>query len=330
MTRIGLGISNCRPARDVIAQVRAADELGAEIAFIAEDVNCRDSFELCALAAMQTGSIRLATGVVNPFTRNPTSLAMAITTLDEISAGRAVLGIGTSSPSLIQTQMGIPLGKPLEVMREATELVRALLSGESVTYAGRRFTYRNARLAIRPIQPRIPIFFAAMGPNMLQLAGSLADGVLLNVGASTEYVRWAVQQVRNGAEHAGRGSHEITIAAWLTAYITRDGETGLQRAREWLATMLSIPRQGELLLEHGGGDLSILPAIRAAVQAYPHAGDRTVAASHVPVDMAQKMALVGTPDQVRDRLEEYRSAGVELPVLGPSALRALHAGPSSD
>lgn len=329
VTRIGLGISNCRPASDVVAQVKFAEDLGAEVAFIAEDVNCRDSFELCAVAAMETRVIRLATGVVNPFTRNPTSLAMAIATLDELSEGRAVLGMGISSPSLIHTQMGIQMGKPLEVMREATEIVRALLSGETVTRAGRHFVYCDAVLSVRPVQARIPVFFAAMGPQMLRLAGKTADGVLLNVGASTDYVRWAVQQVRSGAESSGREPGDITIAAWLTAYVTPDREAGVQRAREWLAAMFSIPRQGELLLEHGGGDVSILPAIRAAVQAYPHAGDRAAAARHVPVDMAEKMTLVGTPDEVRDRLQEYRAAGVDLPVLGPAALSALYPSPSS-
>ena len=99
------------------------------------------------------------------------------------------------------------------------------------------------------MQQRIPIFFAAMGPQMLRLVGSAADGVLLNVGASVEYVRWAVNQIQAGAEAAGRTRGDVTVAAWITAYVTDDYAVGLQRAREWLATMLSIPRQGELLLE---------------------------------------------------------------------------------
>ena len=109
--RFGLGISNCRRARGVVSAVQEAEQYGAEIAFIAEDVNCRDAFELGALSATATDHIRIATGVVNPYTRNPTSLAMAVATLDEISEGRAVLGLGTSSPSLIEEQMGIPVGK---------------------------------------------------------------------------------------------------------------------------------------------------------------------------------------------------------------------------
>lgn len=321
--RYGLGISNCRKVRDVVESVRVAEELGAEIAFVAEDINCRDAFELCALGAAQTERIRVATGVVNPYTRNPTSLAMAIATLDEVSAGRATLGLGTSSPSLIETQMGIPVDRPVRVMREATEIVRRLLAGETVSHRGERFVYTDARLDVRPMQAAVPIFFAAMGPLTLRLAGRIADGVLLNVGASTEYVRWAVDRVQEGARLAERRPQDVTIAAWLTAYVTEDLESGLQRARRWLATVLSIPRQGEILLEQSGLDLSILAAIRAEVGAYPHQGDAAAAAAHVPPEVAERLTLVGPPDRIRERVDEYRAAGVDVPVFGLSTLRAL-------
>jgi 5,10-methylenetetrahydromethanopterin reductase len=321
--RWGLGISNCRAAAGVVRAVADAEARGADIAFVAEDINCRDSFALCTLAASATGRIRLATGVVNPYTRNPTSLAMAIATLDEVSSGRAVLGIGTSSPSLIEQQMGIPVGRAIGVMKEAVTIVRALLAGDTVTYAGQRFVYQNAHLDVHPVQDRVPIIFAAMGPQMLQLAGRLADGVLLNVGASTGYVRWAVSQIADGARSAGRDPGEITIAAWLTAYVTDEYENGLQRAREWLATMLSIPAQGELLLERSGLDTSILPSIREHVTAYPHGGDPQRGAEFVPAEVAEQLALIGPIDHVRKRVQAYREAGVDVPVLGPAALRAL-------
>jgi 5,10-methylenetetrahydromethanopterin reductase len=321
--RLGLGISNCRPAKDVVVGVQEAEELGAEVAFIAEDINCRDAFQLAALCAGRTERIRLSTGVVNPYTRNPTSLAMALATLDEVSDGRAQLGIGTSSPSLIKTQMGIEGGKPIVVMREATAIVRALLAGEEVSVVGERFVYASARLGVTPVQTRVPIFFAAMGPQMLRLAGAVADGVLLNVGASVEYVQWAVGQIHAGVEAAGRDASDVTVAAWLTVYVTDEYESGLQKARTWLATMLSVPRQGELLLEKTGLDTSILPAIRALVNAYPHAGDREAAGRLVAPEVAERLTIIGSEAQARERLAQYRAAGVQLPVMGIGALRPL-------
>lgn len=324
--RFGLGVTNCRTAQNVVDAVAEAERLGAEIAFIAEDINCRDAFQLASLSARATSRIRLSTGVVNPFTRNPTSLAMAVATLDEVSNGRAVLGLGTSSPSLIEGQMGIPAAGSLSVMQEATEIVRGLLGGEEVSYPGRHFTYRSARLEVPTVQGRIPVFFAAMGPKMLQLTGRLADGVLLNVGASTDYVRWAVEHIEMGVREAGRDSSDVTIAAWLTAYVTDDYAEGMRNAKEWLAGMLSIPRQGELLLQQAGFDTAILTGIRSHHSAYPHTGDKAAAASLIPDEVAESLALIGTANRVRERITEYRAAGVEIPVLGIGSLRSLHAG----
>ena len=321
--RFGLGITNCRAHADVLAGVELAEQLGAEIAFIAEDINCRDAFQLCALAASRTTRIRLSTGVTNPYTRTPTSLAMSLATLDEVSAGRAALGLGTGSPTLIEEQMGIPHAKPVRLMQETTQVVRALLTGDPVAFDGEILRYRDARLEVRPVQDRIPIFFAAMGPQVLEMAGQVADGVLLNVGASTEYVRWAIERVRAGERAAGRDPGHVTIAAWLTVYLTDDYADGLERARRWLATMLSIPRQGELLLEHAQLDMSILPGIRKHVSGYPHRGDPRAAARFVPVEVAEKLTVIGDATRARSRLEEYRDAGVELPVLPITAIRAL-------
>ncbi len=323
VSRYGLGVTNCRPPEDVVATITSAEQLGAEIAFVAEDINCRDAFELLAVASQHTDRIRLATGVVNPYTRNPTSLAMAAATLDELSHGRAVLGLGTSSPSLISDQMGIARGNTVGVMRESTEIVRSLLAGETVSYRGKRFVYTLAQLEVRPVQHRVPIFFAAMGPKMLRLAGTLADGVLLNVGASVEYVRWAVSEIQAGASEVGRDHGEVTIATWLSVYLGDDEAAGLERARRWLATMLSIPQQGELLLQHGGFDTSILPAIRRHVGGYPQQGSPEVAARFVPEDLARQLAVVGTRAQVLSRLAEYRQAGVQIPVLAGRILSAL-------
>ncbi|GAC1512062.1 MAG: 5,10-methylenetetrahydromethanopterin reductase [Chloroflexota bacterium] len=319
----GLGVSNCRTAEKVLAAVQEAESCGASMAFIAEDVNCRDAFQLCALAAQRTRSIRLSPGVVNPFTRNPTCLAMAAATLDETSGGRAGLGLGTGSQALIEGQMGIAHGGSVQLMRETTEIVRALLGRETVDYHGERLRYAGARLEIEPSGADVPIYFAAMGPRMLHLAGQLADGVLLNVGASTGYVRWAVDQVRSGAVAAGRNPDSVTIAAWLSVYLVDSYDDGLEKARGWLATMLSIPRQGELLLQHAGLDTSILPAIRARVRAYPHGGDASEAARYVPPHVAEQLAIIGTPEQVLVRVEQYRMAGVDLPIVPITAVRAL-------
>ncbi|HZS94139.1 MAG TPA: LLM class flavin-dependent oxidoreductase [Chloroflexota bacterium] len=320
---IGLGINNCRTVADVVDQVAEADRLGAEIAFISEDVNCRDAFQLAALAAVRTDKIRLATGVVNPYTRNPTALAMSIATLDEISQGRAVLGLGSSSPSLVRDQMGLVHAGSVVRMRETVEIVSRLLAGEEVSFGGKHFRYASAKLEVPTVQGKIPIYLAAMGPAMLRLAGMMADGALLNVGASLEYTQWAVAVIRAGEAEAGRPPGSVRVAAWLAVYLNPDRRVALARARSLLATMLSIPGQGELLLERSGEPIDLLGEIRRRYQAYPHRGNLEAAAELIPDDLAERLTFIGDRAAVRKKMEQYRAAGIDVPVVGPAALRYL-------
>lgn len=320
--RLGVGVSNCHPLANVLETIADAERLGAESVFVAEDIGCRDSFAICTLAAQTTSSIHLAVGVANPYTRSPMSLAMAAATLDEASNGRAILGLGSSSPEMLD-QLGLAQQRSLRAMREASEVVRALLTGESVTHEGAIFQYRDSVLAARAVQPRLPIYFAAMGPQMLRLAGRIADGVILNVGASPAYVRWAVSQVAGGVVDAERSLSDVTIAAWMSVYRTdRDGQSQ-ERARQWLARVLSIPRQGELLLQQVAHPEGMLDDIRGHVTGYPHAGEARTAARYVPDELLQDMVVVGDAPYVRGRIEEYRRAGVDLPIVPLSIMRDL-------
>ena len=321
--RFGLGVSNCRAGQSVVDAVVEAEQLGAEVAFVAEDIGFRDAFALLSLAAGRTETIRLFTGVVNPFTRTPISLAMGAATVNELSGGRAGVGLGASSAALVTDRLGLEHVRPVRVMREATEALRLLWTNDPVTYAGEVFRLSDALLEVPVPGAQIPVFYAAMGQQMLRLAGGLADGVLLNVGASVEYVRWAVAQIAAGAESVNRDPREVTVAAWHTAYVGANEEAALTRARRWLAGTLSIPGQGELLLEHTGLSTEILTPIRELVSAYPHSGDPNRAAAHVPEEVARRLTLIGAPDAVAARIAEYRDAGVDVPVLAIGALRAL-------
>lgn len=320
--RLAVGVSNCRPLANVLETIADAEQLGADCVFVAEDIGCRDSFALCTLAAQTTSTIKLAVGVANPYTRSPMSLAMAAATLDEASDGRAVLGLGSSSPDMLH-QMGLAQQKPLRVMREAVEVVRALLTGESVTHNGEIFRYRDSVLGARPVQPRVPIYFAAMGPQILRLAGRIADGVILNVGASPAYVRWAVSQVTAGVVDAERSLSDVTIAAWMSVYRTDRDDQSQERARQWLARVLSIPRQGELLLQQSPYRRGMLDDIRNHVTGYPHSGDARAAARYVSDELLQDMVVLGDAPHVRGRIEEYRRAGVDLPIVPLSTMSDL-------
>lgn len=324
--QLALGITNCRRAVQVVERIVEAERSNIPMAFIAEDIGCADAFQMAAVSAIQTTTIRLAIGVTNPYSRSPMSLAMSIATLDELSHGRAVLGLGSSSPEVISGQLGIAYHKPVAFMREAIDVVRALLAGRplgpAVTFEGRYFRLSEAGLGIQH-SARIPLYLAAMGPLMLTLAGSRADGVLLNVGTTPAYIGWARDRIIRGAESANRSMQDIGIAVWVPVYIGDDLESSLARARRWAASMLSIPRQGELILEHAGLPAACLPRIRAYYGAYPHRGDLERAAREVPDEIVWTLAVIGKPDDVCRRLVTYIEAGADTLIVAATALFQL-------
>ncbi len=302
LSRLALGISNCRPADRVVEAIVAAERLGVRAAFIAEDVGCRDAFQLAALVAGATSRIRLTVGVATPYLRSPDVLARAAATLEEIAPGRFTLGLGSSSRDIIEGQLGIDYDRPLVVMHSAILAMRGELS----------------KVGARP-----RVILAAMGPRMLRLAGEVADGVLLNTGTTPDYVRWARARVAEGCHRAGRDRLPLGLAVWIPAYTGDDLKAAFGRAGRWAATMLSVPDQGELLLEHAGLDGGFLPELRTVCRAYPVRGDVDRGAALVPESVVRRLALIGSPDEIGARLAEYFAAGVDTAILAPGPLRAL-------
>jgi 5,10-methylenetetrahydromethanopterin reductase len=238
---------------------------------------------------------------------------MASATLDRICGGRFLLGLGRSERAVIQERMGIPYGLPRATLEEAVGMIRALLAGERVNTTAGRLTLHDARLAITPIQPALPIYVAAIGPKALRLAGAVADGVLLNAYVPPGYVRYAVQEVRDAARAAGRDPQAIDIACMLIVRLTNDLGQMLPSLKQRLVRLLEEPYVGEILLDKGGFDPAILETLRTAAAQ----GRQAEAASLVSEAMVEAFYLAGTASQCRARLAEYRAAGVDLPLLLP-------------
>jgi 5,10-methylenetetrahydromethanopterin reductase len=288
----------------VVKEILAAELLEVRESFIAEDVGCRDAFQLAAVAAGPTSTIRLTIGVTNPYTRTPSALALSYLTLSELASGRARLGLGSSSREIIEGQLGITYGRPIEVLAQAIERIRA----ELLEAAAER---------------TMPLLLAAMGPRMLRLAGAVADSVLLNTGVGPKYLRWAVSEVRSAALEVRRNPADVGVAVWIPVYLGEDRVAALGRARRWAAGMLSIPDQGELLLEKAGLNASIAADVRRHYRAYPHAGDIDRAALEVPHDVVTTLAVVGDVDSAIQRLEDYVKAGADTLIVAPESLRQI-------
>lgn len=296
---------------------RIAEELGYDSLWVTERYFHEETFSLLGFLAAATERLRLGVGVVNPYTRHPALLAMGAATLDRLSGGRLMLGLGRSERFVIQDRMGIPYTRPRGTLEAAVTHLRALLAGERVdTTAGDRTAHvhlHNVGLALHPIQRPLPIYVAAIGPKALQLAGRVADGVVLNAYVPTAYVRYAVAEIRAAAQAAGRDPHAIDIACMLVVRLTDDPSGMWMGLKERLVRLLAEADVGEILLEQGGFDPGMLPTLRQRAAAQGEAA----AVDLISDAMVQAFYLVGPADQCRARIADYQEAGVDQALLLP-------------
>lgn len=304
---------------------RVAEEAGFDSLWVTERYFHEETFSLLGFLAAATHRIRLGLGVTNPYTRNPALMGMSAATLDRISGGRFLLGLGRSDKWMIEGRMGMPYERPLDHMKETVARLRQLLAGERVSTAGVYWDLKAVRLAVTPVQESLPIYLAAIGPKALRLAGAVADGVLLNAYVPTSYVRYAVQEIAAAAREAGRDPASIDIACMLIVRLTDDPARMMPALKERMVRLLAEPFVGEVLLERGGFDPGILPSLRATAESK---GEKA-AVDLITDAMVEAFYLLGDAPECRRRIDEYREAGVDNPLLLPrledyeSAVEAL-------
>lgn len=262
-----------------------------------------EAFSLLTAAGAAAPSLDLGTGVLALQLRSPTLTAMAAATLQALHPDRDVLlGIGISSPVVTSKWHGTPYGdRPLARVREFVELTRQCLTGESVSFAGDFYEVSRFRLGVKLGERKPRIVVGALNPQMLALAGEIADGVLLNY-LPASHVPWSVEQVRRGGD--------ATIYAYVHAGVC-DRADGIDLARRDLFSYAVVDAYAANFERAGYGDA--VEEIRAR-----HGdGDRDGALAAVSDRMVDEIDVMGDADQVRATIRAYRDAGVEVPVLMP-------------
>ena len=286
----------------MVELARRAETLGYESIWLAETRFTRDAIVAASAVAAATTMVRVGTAVVNPFTRASVLTAITFASLDELARGRVVAGIGCGSPAVLAKQ-GIAWTEPLAKLRAMVETMRALLAGDAHS--------AGARLDFAPTRPRVPIYFGVTGPRALELAGELADGVILNGLLPIGYVPHAVARINAGAQRAGRNPAEIEIAGVLTTSVDRDGATARDALRPSIADYLAgFPH---LARETGLSDDEIGAIARARKRSLAEA------ASLVSDEIVSALACAGTPDECRAAIRARHAAGIQLPLISVAA-----------
>ena len=316
----GLGITG----EEQLAMAKEADRLGYDTIWAAEAYGS-DAATVLAWIAANTSRIRIASGIFQMPARTPTMTAMTAATLDNISAGRFVLGLGISGPQVVEGWHGQPFDRPLRRTREYVDIVRKALARETVTYDGEIYKLprpggpgKPLKLIIRPVQERIPVYLAAIGPKNTALAFEIADGWLPTI-FSPDHLDVFRSSMEEGAQRAGRSVADVDVAPMTSLAIYDDVEEARNYMRPYLA--LYIGGMGsrdknfynQLVTRYGYGDAA------REIQDLYLSGKQAEAMAKIPAELIDKVSLCGTKDAVRDRLAAYRDAGVGTLLVMPTA-----------
>jgi probable F420-dependent oxidoreductase len=308
--RIGVAFTGGLAPGEVVECVRLAEDLGYESAWMTEG-HGGDQFALLSACAISTRRILLGTAISSVFVRSAPTIAMAAATVDHLSGGRLVLGLGSSHRVQVAGEHGLPYGQPIQRVRETVEVVRTLLREGQVSRRGEIISIDRFDLWFRPLRPEIPIYLAAVFGPMLEVCGETAQGVLLT-WSTLDAGQRAAGHVAAGARRAGRRPEEIDIASLLSCCVAPRRQDALDRMRPAAAFYAGFfPRYNRLLAESG------FPAVAAALREAWQRGDRDAAARLVPDEVVEAMSVAGTPAECRERLERYRAAGLALPIITP-------------
>ena len=303
---LGTFISVGRSLDSALDRVRLAEQLGYHSVFTTH-VAGRDSLTVLAAYANVTESVKIGTGVMPIYSRTPAATAQQAATIDEMSGGRLVLGLGVSHRVIVENWFGSEIGKPVSEMRDYVSVLRAIFAGENPPES-ERFSTRFHFMGLDP-RPDLPIYVAGLSPKMLELAGELADGVVLWL-CNPEYIREiVVPHVREGRRKAGKSLEGFDIVAAVPTAVTDEVDGARATLRADLAPYFLLPFYRKMIERSG---------FEADVKLFDEAMERgdSTAAMAISDGFLENLAAIGPADIAAAAVERYRDAGATSPCIG--------------
>lgn len=314
--RVALYLQDAHDLRDGLEYVRYAEKRGFEAVWQAESRLVRDAIVPMAAYAAVTERIKVGSGVINNWTRNIGLLAATFLTLDDLAPNRIICGIGAWWDPLAKN-VGIERRKPLTAMRETVIVLRRLLNMERVTFHGEFIHVEGIELDVvhgRREPRNVPIMIGATGDQMMELAGEIADGVVLNYCVPAEYNIQALELLEKGAKKAGRTLDDIDRPQLVVCSVDYDREKAIDTTRELLTQYLA---QQPHIAKASGVSADVVAEIQS-ILGWPATHEQIQRAKHlVPEDLIHRITASGTPEEARAKVNEYRKYGCTCPILYP-------------
>ena len=314
--RVALYLQDAHPIRQGMDLAKYAESKGFEAVWQAESRLVRDAIVPMAAYAAVTDAIKIGSGVINNWTRNIGLLAATFLTLDDLAPNRIICGIGAWWDPLARN-VGIERKKPLKAMRETIEVMLRLLRMENVTFHGEFHHVEGIELDVvhgRREPRHVPMYIGATGDAMMEMAGEIADGVVLNYCVPPEYNDNALKHLDLGATMAGRHLDDIDRPQLVVCSVDTDRDKALDGARGLLTQYLA---QQPHIAKASGVSEDLVKQIQS-ILGWPATKEQIDRAKKfVPDDLVRRITASGTPDEVRAKVDEYRTRGCTCPILYP-------------
>ena len=307
--RYGLAYNGFYPIGELLEIARAADGTAIEGIWLAEHLGYRDAFVPAAAILSATRNLKVAPTAVSPYARNAMLTAMQTASLCELDHGRVILGLGTGNP-MAYAESGMAQERPVSAIREYLHLIRALWSGERVTWGGRMLQMCGATFHV-PLSPVPPIQLAAMRDRMLALAGEATDGVVISAGLAPEAIRISLEKSFSAAKEVGRPPSAVEAVGFVITAVSQSGGEAMEEARRNLAYLFRNRFAAEQLQVTGA---------RLDAEALANASSRRdwdAATRLVSNEVVELCSIAGTLEECRAMTARYAETGLDVLVLVP-------------
>ncbi|MBE6485434.1 MAG: 5,10-methylenetetrahydromethanopterin reductase [Methanosphaera stadtmanae] len=289
------------PIKDIVEIIQLAEEIGFKNVWITDHYNNRDVFEVLSISAYETSTIKMGSGVSNPYVRNPVTIAAATSTLNEISDGRAILGVGPGDKATMET-LNLSWNKPLKTVKDAIVTIRKLLNGEKLE--------QGAFLSgTKKVENKIPIYMAAQGPMMLKGSGEVADGCLINASNYKDF-EVAIPLIKEGLSKVNKSEKDFSFAAYTACSVDENISVAYKQSKIVVAfIMAGAP---DIVLERHNISKDAAIAVREALAKY----DFKTATRLIDENMVNAFSVCGTPTNIQEKIEQMDSLGINEFVVG--------------
>ena len=260
-----------------------------------------ENFSMLSMVSQKTLKQKIGSSIINIYSRSPSSIAMGAATVDTISNGRLVLGLGTSSLPIVEDFHGYKFENPVLRMKEYVEIIKLILSGKQINYSGKIFNLKNFKLLIKPHREKIPIYMAAVNQKMVDLTWGIADGVIF-------YLR-PINEMKNTIQKM-QTKRKIDVTCQIITAVSHDAEIAITRAKQTLAFYISVGNIYREFLSKNG----FQSETQNIFEEFKKSGFRSNY-ELVSEKMLNSLTIAGTPDQCIKQLQRFRETGIDLPTI---------------